>query len=288
MKAVIKTAVAVTAFGLAAAALAAPAQAQTLDRGNSTVRDVPQSEGSGGLPVGNLLGGLTQGGLLDGLGGGLLGGLLGGSQKAAPAQPKQKKGEQWETGRSRGPAIDGRTLPLSSKIKDTRVKPRQDTTLQGAFASVAYLVEGSFGGAMASLSTTRVVPGSAFSVAETLDTTTDALNGATGGAAHLSVQDTVAGVSRAAKRALPASTNGRLAPLVGRLVPAEAAPVVESLPGTTQVASIDEIAPLIEDAAAVVSTNGTKATSAYTDTVASLGWTTAALTSMVRGPWYHR
>ncbi|MFG1948932.1 hypothetical protein [Nonomuraea sp. NPDC048826] len=299
MKRVMKTAVAVTAFGLAAA-LAVPAQAQTKDPGGSqTTRDEPGS-GKGPAGLGSLLGGLTGGGLLNGLGGGLLGGLLGG-RSGAPAQPaqppQQQQQENQRPGRSEmGPAIDGLTssLPLGglasshqSKRK-TQVKPQQDATLQGAFASVADLVEGSLGGAMASLSTTKLLPGGAVSVTQALDSTTEAVNGTTQGVDHLSVQDTVTSVSRAAKFALPQSTNGRLGPLIGQLAPAEAAPLLESLPGTTQVASIDEIAPLVEDASALVSTNGTKASGAYTDTIASLGWATAALTSAVQDPWHHR
>ncbi|MFC5818291.1 hypothetical protein [Nonomuraea harbinensis] len=274
MKRVMKTAVAVTAFGLAAA-LAVPAQAQARDLGASpTKRDQVRSD-SDGSPLDGLVGGLA-GGLLDGLFG------AGAKASAKPAQNQTRP-----QGR---PSIDGlsNTLPLDGLAASRPAKPKQEDTFEGAFAQVAYLFEGSLGGATASLSTTRMVPGGRYGSTEALDGATSALDGATTGVAHLSLQETVVGMSRAAKQALPRSSNGRLAPLVGRVAPAETAPLLESLPGTTQVASIDEIAPLVEDASALVSTNGTKATSAYTDTVAALGWTTAALTSMVRDPWHYR
>ncbi|MDA0646513.1 MULTISPECIES: hypothetical protein [Nonomuraea] len=279
MKRVMKTAVAVTAFGLAAA-LAVPAQAQAGDLGASpTKRD--QARIGDDSPLDGLVGGLA-GGLLDGLFG-----------AAAKASAKPAQNQTRPQGR---PGIDGlsNTLPLDGLAASrpakprAQVKPTQEDTFEGAFAQVAYLFEGSLGGATASLSTTRMVPGGRYGSTEALDGATSALDGATTGVAHLSLQETVVGMSRAAKQALPRSSNGRLAPLVGRVAPAETAPLLESLPGTTQVASIDEIAPLVEDASALVSTNGTKATSAYTDTVAALGWTTAALTSMVRDPWHYR
>lgn len=279
MKRVMKTAVAVTAFGLAAA-LAVPAQAQARDLGASQAKRDQVRSDSDGSPLGGLVGGLADG---------LLGGLFGGAK--ASAKPAQN-----QTGPQGRPGIDGlsNTLPLGGLAASrpakprAQVKPKQEDTFEGAFAQVAYLFEGSLGGATASLSTTRMVPGGRYGSTEALDGATSALDGATTGVAHLSLKETVVGMSRAAKQALPRSSNGRLAPLVGRLAPAETAPLLESLPGTTQVASIDEIAPLVEDASALVSTNGTKATSAYTDTVAALGWTTAALTSMVRDPWHYR
>ncbi|MEV4838876.1 hypothetical protein AB0K05_30525 [Nonomuraea sp. NPDC049486] len=273
MKRVMKTAVAVTAFGLAAA-LAVPAQAQARDLGASPTKRDQARIGSDDSPLDGLVGGLA-GGLLDGLFG------AGAKASAKPAQNQTRpQGRPSVDGLSNTLPLDGLAASRPAKPR-AQVKPKQEDTFEGAFAQVAYLFEGSLGGATASLSTTRMVPGGRYG-------STEALDGATTGVAHLSLQETVVGMSRAAKQALPRSSNGRLAPLVGRVAPAETAPLLESLPGTTQVASIDEIAPLVEDASALVSTNGTKATSAYTDTVAALGWTTAALTSMVRDPWHYR
>ncbi|MGI5273159.1 hypothetical protein ACQEUU_28700 [Nonomuraea sp. CA-218870] len=275
-----------TAFGLAAA-LAVPAQA------SAAARDL-----GGDNPLGGLLGGLTGGGLLNGAGDGLLGGLL---NSAAPQPAGAPSGPRLQPGADR--LIDSE--PLSGRASSRRTAPRNGPVepppaevLHGTFTSVSHLVEGALGTAMSPLSATRPMTGDTRTMdtttrtvdtttrtvdtaTRTVDTATRALSGATTAA------DSVAAVSRAARYALPRqSADGRLAPLVGHLAPTELAPPLDTLPGTTQVASIDEIAPLVEDAAAVVSTNGVEAASAYTDTITSLGWTTAALTSAVRDPWH--
>lgn len=328
MKRAIKTAVAVTSFGLAAA-LAVPAHAQAGEVGARHAYDNEPEKGrsGGGSPLGGggplgglggLLGPIS--GLLKGVAGSTpLGGLLG--KKSAPstrptqstpvkADPRrpvttyQAPGKRQGAGPQLAPEAAGLpfsgltgALPLGGVVpgasrmaapRDVHVKPgatMSEQSLRGAFASVADLVEGSLSGAMAVLSTTRAVPGGTASAVDVLDGTTKALNGATEGAESLSAEYTMTGLARAARHALPQATNGRLAPLVGHLAPAETAPLLESLPGTTQVASIDEVAPLIEDASAMVATNGTKAVGTYSDTVTALGWATAALTSKVRAPW---
>ncbi len=302
MKRAIKTAVAVTSFGLAAA-LAAPVHAEVHDHG---VNNAPSDDPFGGLlggdeGAGNLLSQLTGAGVLGGLlGGG--GGLPLGGQADAEGRPESMGGpNSYEdiTPASRprpelGPKVAG--LPLASgllgtlpalggtgtgigasrvaapgvrQVQSFQVKAAEERTLRGAFASVADLVEGSLGGAMAKLSSTSLVPGTT-GATRTMD-----------GAGDVSLESTVTGLAEAAARALPAESNGRLAPLVGRVVPAAAAPLVEALPGTTQIASIDEISPLIEDASTVVAANGTKAAGIHADAITALGWTTAALTSNV-------
>lgn len=309
MKRVIKTAVAVTSFGLAAA-LAAPVHAEVNDHG---VNHAPSDDPFGGLlggddaGAGNLLSQLT--------GGGVLGGLLGGGalplsgQADAEDQTEHMGGPNSyeditpgsEPRPELGPKVAG--LPLASGLLDKlpavggvmpggasrmaapggvkqvqsfQVKAAEQQTLHGAFASVADLVEGSLGGAMAKLSSANLLP-------DTTGTTTRTMNGATQGVGTLSTEATVAGLAEAAKHALPAASNPKLAPVIGRVVPAELAPLVEELPGATQLAAIDEISPLVEDASTVVAANGTKAAGIYADAITSLAWTTAALTSGVTG-----
>jgi hypothetical protein len=307
MKRVIKTAVAVTSFGLAAA-LAAPVHADVQDLGSKSVSsDEPGGLGGGlgGLlgPVSSLLGPVT----------GLLGGL--GGKKAASAGEDEREyygpnsyedATPWSEPRPElAPRLAG--LPLLGSVTkglpgvggaggvggivpgasrmaapaDTHVKPSADSTLKGAFASVADLVEGSLGGAMAKLSTTNLVPGATTSAVDASNTTTDTLNGTTQGVENLSLETTMSGLGAAAKHALPHARRGELAPLIGHLAPAETAPLVETLPGATQVLNVEEMAPLVEDTANLIATNGTKATGSYNDTAASLGWATAALTSGV-------
>ncbi|MFI7455702.1 hypothetical protein ACIBQX_50170 [Nonomuraea sp. NPDC049714] len=315
MKRVIKTAVAVTSFGLAAA-LAAPVHAEVNDHG---VNHAPSDDPIGGLlggddgGMGNLLSQLTGGGVLGGLlGGGAL--PLGGQVDDAEDQAEYMGGPNSyeditpdsEPRPELGPKVAG--LPLGGEllgnlpalggmvpggtkpggasrmaapggvkqVQSFQVKAAEQQTLHGAFASVADLVEGSLGGAMAQLSSTSLLP-------DTTGTTSRTMNGTTQGVGSLSMESTVAGLSEAARHALPAASNGKLAPLIGRVVPAELAPLVEVLPGATQLAAIDEISPLIEDASTVVSANGTKAAGIYADAITSLGWTTAALTSHVTG-----
>jgi hypothetical protein len=308
MKRVIKTAVAVTSFGLAAA-LAAPVHAEVNDHG---VNHAPSDDPFGGLLGGdegaaNLLSQLTGGGVLGGLLGG--GALPLGGQVDAEDQTEHMGGpNSYEdiTPHSKprpelGPKVAG--LPLTGEllgnlpalggalpggasrmaapggvkqVQSFQVKAAEQQTLRGSFASVADLVEGSLGGAMAKLSSTSLLP-------DTTGTTTRTMNGTTQGVGTLSMESTVAGLSEAAMHALPAASNPKLAPAIGRVVPAELAPLVQALPGATQLAVIDEISPLIEDASTVVSANGTKAAGIYADAIASLGWTTAALTSHVTG-----
>ncbi|MDA0634839.1 hypothetical protein OUY22_15555 [Nonomuraea sp. MCN248] len=301
-----------TAFGLAA--LAVPAQADAGHAASAAARDL-----GGDNPLGGLLGGLTNGGLLNGAGNGLLGGLL---NSAAPQPAGAPSGPRLQPGTDRlaeSEPLSGRASSRRPALRNGPIEPPPAEVLHGTFTSVSHLVEGALGTAMSPLSATRSMTGdtrttnsatrSTDTTSRTMDTTTrtmdttsrtvdtatrtvdtatrtvdTATRALSGGA---TATDSVMAVSRATRYALPRqSANGRLAPLVGHLVPTELAPPLDTLPGTTQVASIDEIAPLVEDAAAVVSTNGVEATSAYTDTVNSLGWATAALTSTVRDPWH--
>ncbi|WP_336216575.1 hypothetical protein [Nonomuraea sp. LPB2021202275-12-8] len=322
MKSVIKTAVAVTSFGLAAA-LALPVHAEVNHFG---AKKAPSGED----PLGGLLGGVGGAGGVGSLlgqltGGGLLGAL--GGPKAGPADPMDVENQSEPMGPANsyedatvgsrprpelGPRVAGLPLlsglplsgsPLGSlpvlggiapgasrmaapgsveEVKSFQVKAAEQETLRGSFASVADLVEGSLGGAMAKLSSTSVVPGGASSLVDTANGTARTMNGTTEGFDGLSMEGTMAALAGAAKHALPqGSNNPKLGPLVGRLVPAEAAPITQVLPGTTQLAAVDEVAPLVQDVSNLVATNGTKAAGTYTDVITSLGWSTAALTRYV-------
>lgn len=320
MNRVIKAAVAVATFGLAAA-LSAPAMAQDAQAVKA------------GDPISDLLGGLLGGGgspldsvtgLLGGAGGGdplssvtgLLGGatsplsgltgvaggagdplaavtgLTGGLSGVTGAVP----GLSSVTGALPGMPVAPRLLAMSSPEPGFGVL-RPATTLldghdltastpvDGVLKSVSDLVENVLGSSTAQ--TGGMVPGTGTvpTVVDSLSTTTDtvaatvknATEGLTGVAEQ---QDAVAGLTAAIQRAVPQSGAGELAPLVGQLAPVETAPVIGSLPGVADTASVDEIAPLVEAASTTVESNGTKATGAVKETLSSVGETTAAVTEL--------
>ncbi|MEW9553822.1 hypothetical protein [Nonomuraea sp. NPDC050783] len=93
------------------------------------------------------------------------------------------------------------------------------------------------------------------------------------------------GLAQAALRALPYKNKSELAPAIGQVAPAESAAMAEALPATARNMTVEELAPLAEDAGALVQTNGTKAVGGYADVMTALGWTTDALTSSVRDTW---
>ncbi|WP_219460901.1 hypothetical protein [Nonomuraea rhizosphaerae] len=295
MKRVIKTAVAVAAFGLAAALSAPAAQADAL---RPTNLGLP----GGGDPVSGLLGGLLGG--AGGVGGGnLLGGLLGGG--------KGKSGSSQQANPEEGPNVEGAAefsptqgqLPVGGRLSDplgglTGVLPGASRlaesaadkaavqrnskatvyqTERGAFSTLAGLLDGSVFGGLGQLTGTDVVQGSAGTA------TGSTMTNAGRGLDSLTMSEATKSLAAAARSALPQAGGGKLAPLVGHVAPAESAPLVEAVPGTVQAASVDEIAPLVEDTSGVVSTNGTKAAGSYSDTMTSLTWTADALTGDVSG-----
>lgn len=305
MNRVVKTAIAVTTFGLAAAAMAVPAQAEVQ---YNTARYAPiDSPAAGGTTAGSPLGGLL-GGLI---GGGLLKGLLAPTAKSgAPMTEAERDAaseNQAEPGISANGAEDvtrqGGPLPELSPLvagiplaagggltgslpvlgaarmaqpATPSVKAgktgtaTQGTTVNGAVGQVTGTLDSSVGGAVGNLSGTGLLP---------------ATSASSKGFEALSAESVLGGLSAAARRALPAATSGELSPMIGQVAPAEMAPVVEALPATSQAASMDELTPLVEDTAALVTSGGTKAAGSYSDVIASLGWSSDALTSSVRDRW---
>ncbi|MGW0811101.1 hypothetical protein [Nonomuraea sp. NPDC002799] len=261
-----------------------PAQAEVQ---YDTARYAPQDGGAGaaGSPIGSLLGGL--------IGGGLLGGLLGGGKAKAGAQPGAQMSElerdraseaQQRAGQGRTP--NGAEDTLSGGMPIREVQP----ILGGFGLGQARLAEslpvlGSARMAQPAASSGSLLPGAGASVAGTSTTATRVMYGTTKGFESLAAETTMAGLTQAARHALPSSASGELAPMVGRVAPVEMAPVVEALPGTTQVASMDELAPLVEDGSGFVEANGTRAVGRYSDVLTALGWSTESLTRKVRGSW---
>ncbi|MFG1701218.1 hypothetical protein [Nonomuraea sp. NPDC049309] len=319
MNRVVKTALAVTAFGLAAAAMAVPAQADgqketaahaTVDAGGTTAAG----------PLGGVLGGLTGGDLL---GGDLLNGLLGTAKSVAlPSAPMseverdrlaemqaqrqaQAKGNGFEDiTRTGGPipeispivsnmAFSGgaltSSLPLlgAARMAQPSVKADRAVPAEAAFSTVDGVLASPVGGALGRLPGTALLPGSAGSLADAGAVTSGTVKTATKSLQAVSADGLAAGLSEAAARALPHAENGRLAPMVGKVAPAEVAPVVEALPATTQAVAADELAPLVSDSVSFVANRGVKAAGAYSDIVTALGWTTDALTGSVRGVAAH-
>ncbi|MFC4111735.1 hypothetical protein [Nonomuraea zeae] len=329
MNRVVKTAVAVTAFGLAAA-LAVPAQADVqYNSGRYATNDAPLGGTSApgsplGGPIGSLLGGLVQKGLLSG--------LFGKAKSAkAPSRPMTEEEldaaseDQREPGMS-GPtpnaaedAVSGgspltelspivggfrlahgdltKSLPVlsgASRLATPAVKTGEQgnrrlitegSAVSGAYGAVTGLVDSSAGGTANRLAPSSLMPGAGAGFLDATGLTAKTMSGAARSVESLSADTALTGLAMAARRALPNAASGELAPIVGQVAPAEMAPVVQSLPGTSQAASVDELTPLVEDASGVVATRGVKTTGYYGDVVAALGWTTDALTGSVRNSW---
>ncbi|TMR08967.1 hypothetical protein ETD86_45545 [Nonomuraea turkmeniaca] len=336
MNRVVKAAVAVTAFGLAAA-LAVPAQAEVQ---YNTARYAPTD----GLGEGANLAGSPLGGLLSGVtGGGLLGGLLGGiaKPKSADAAPATSSGRMTEAerdaviaaqGRSRAgadpnaaedvtrlggplpelspivsqlplgggglteslPVLSGAARfakPATPSAKTARQRQSEPVTAgrtaRDTFGSVGGMVDSYVQGAVTKLSGTGLLADTGATATGSSIAAADTMSSATKGFESLTSESMLARVGQAAKNALPSLTQGEVSPMVGRVAPAEVAPVVEALPGTTQTATMDELTPLVEEASGAVSAKGTAATGAYSDLMTALGWTSSALTSSVRDSWVH-
>ncbi|TDD18564.1 hypothetical protein [Nonomuraea diastatica] len=138
----------------------------------------------------------------------------------------------------------------------------QAAAVHGVVAAMAALAESSFGSALVKLPATDGAP-----------------------VKGVAAQTSMSGLTQAAKNALPGIPGGRLSTVIGKVAPAEAAPVAEALPGLTQAATLDELTPLVEEAAGTVEAGGTKAAASHRDVVTALGWSTSALTSSVRQSW---
>ncbi|NUP79385.1 MAG: hypothetical protein HOV96_17750 [Nonomuraea sp.] len=277
--------------------------------------------GTGGSPL-DLLGGLLGGELLGGLSGlGGLGGLGGGDAKSAAdphaadiADEKRRAAMEMtpnaaeDVTRLGGPLPElspilssmsigqgttgltksglTKSLPLlgGARMAQPSVKAApgsKSAPVSGAMGAMSGLVESSVGGAMGTLGGGMLLPGGAGA----RDAATTAMNGPTKGLHDLSAGTAMEGLTRAARLALPHASSGELSPMVGHVAPVEAAPVIEALPGATQAASVDEVAPLMKDTAGFVAANGSKAAGSYSDVMSALGWTTDALTSSVRDSW---
>ncbi|MEU6721446.1 hypothetical protein ABZ897_59235 [Nonomuraea sp. NPDC046802] len=322
MNRVVKTAVAVTAFGLAAA-LAVPAQADV--RHNNSKHNTSRSATLGDSPVGGILGGLV--------GSGLLTGLLGATPKSAAlpdarALPDTRMSEierdraseaaarqrtqAEESGftanaaedvisggaplRELSPIVGGFALGQAGLTKSLPVlgaarmaQPATPAVKGGAasqntdvYGSVSGLVDSSIGGTMFGWSSGRLLPEDGNGLMNTGKAT---VGKTAKGFESLSAETALGGLSATAKRALPRVTSGELAPVVGQVAPKEVAPVVEALPGTTQTASAEELKPIVKDASTFVETNGYKAADRYGDVMVALGWSSESLAGSVRESW---
>ncbi|MGP3959334.1 hypothetical protein ACTWPT_25325 [Nonomuraea sp. 3N208] len=260
MNRLVKAAVAVTAFGLAAA-LAVPAQAEVQ---YNTARYAP----TGGLGDVTNLAGSPLGGLLSGVtGGGLLGGLLGGVTKAkSAAQSAPDAGQLTEAQRDAAIATQGGggvggpnaaedVTRLGGPLPELSPIAGQQPLGGGG---VTKSLPGLSGASRLAQPATSSVETARQSQGET--TAADTMNGALKGFEVLTSESTLAGLAEAARNALPGLTTGELPTMVGQVAPAEVAPVVEMLPG---------------------------ATGSYGELMTALGWSSNALTSSVQDSWVH-
>ncbi|MER6946585.1 hypothetical protein ABT294_21390 [Nonomuraea sp. NPDC000554] len=91
----------------------------------------------------------------------------------------------------------------------------------------------------------------------------------------------LSGLDAAVRQALPSTTPVRLAPLPGKVAPSETAPVVRALPGVGRAATVDGIAPLVEDASRAGASQGVRVADAYNDVLTGVAWATERLTAAV-------
>ncbi|MDP4506088.1 hypothetical protein [Nonomuraea turcica] len=207
MNRVVKAAVAVTAFGLAAA-LAVPAQAEVQ---YNAARYAP-TDGLGGVTN---LAGSPLGGLLSGItGGGLLGGLLGGVTKSKSAA--QPTGQMTEAERDAAIAARGRRSLGGPNAAEDVTRLGGPLPELSPIAGQKQLGKGGL---------TKSVPG-ASRLAQPATT-----NGALKGFEILTSDSTLAGLAQAARDALPGMAS-QLSSTVGQ-APAEVTPLVAAVPGTT-------------------------------------------------------
>ncbi|MEV0831372.1 hypothetical protein [Nonomuraea rubra] len=320
MNRVVKTALAVTAFGLAAAAMAVPAQAEVQ---YNAAKHAPVD----GLGGGTIAGTDPLGGLLSSLiggGGGLLGALGGGAAKSGAQQGGQMSEverdiaaeKQSETGTTGNAAEDvtarggpvPELMPIVSSVSSIPLgggglteslpllgsaRMAQPATPsvkagkqgQNAAAAPGDVVTGAVTGTVGSSveRTVGTLAGTSLLPGSTSGGTAKTMSSGSQGLGALSADALLGGVTRATWLALPHGAGRQLSPALGQVTPAEMAPVAEALPATSQAAAMDELAPLVQDTSAFVEGRGMQAAGAYSDLITALGWTTDALTSSVRG-----
>lgn len=273
MNRVVKTAIAVTVFGLAAAAMAVPAQAEL--RYDTARHAAVEGPGGGttaaGSPLGGLLGGLT--------GGSLLGGLLGAAKTKVGAHPAAMTEAQRDAA-AEHQAEFGTTANAAEDVTRTGGPIPELSPIVGGF-EIPLSGKSALGGSLPMLggAARMAQPGMPKVKADT------SAQGVAQGVGAFSADAVLGGLSAAARHALPTVTGGGLSPALGKVAPAEMAPVVEALPATSQAASMDELAPLVEQGTSFVEARGVKAVGSYGDVITALGWTTDALTSSVRNTW---
>ncbi|MEV4182337.1 hypothetical protein AB0J28_12950 [Streptosporangium canum] len=274
MKRFIKAAVAVTAFGLAAA-ICAPAQAQSRDI-------LDGQDGTDGLS--HVLGGLTFG-LLDE--GNVQLGTMGDQGPAFGARDDQglpggmtsgwrvSTDRLWWTltdtagelaGASVSDPVPGASVSDPAPVPGASVSdPAPGAPLDGGTAQ-----NGSLSAVQGSQNLSDIlgtVPTTATTAAETAQTSAEAV------AAVGDKRAEIDGLVDAANQAVPqgAEQAGTLAPLVGTLSPAEAEPVAGAVAPIVRAASVDELAPLVGN-------SGEEGAKALTGTVHSLADTTMSTT----------
>ncbi|GGO83203.1 hypothetical protein GCM10012289_76170 [Nonomuraea cavernae] len=259
----IKAAAAVAAFGLAGAMVSTPAQAQERHLATESVGD-----GSAGGP----------GGLLRDLLGGLWAGkdaaVTGTSGTAAPGDTSGTYGTS-STYAARRPGRPLSSLETGSSEAGLPIGARLLGALPGV-GGLGGLTGMAPGGTVEGRSPMSAVGAPSQGGRAALDEagvpSADRLLGGTlYGAARRSAER-----ARLAFGALSNEPSAELAPVVGRLLPPEMAPVVETLPGTARIATLDGSAPLFRSAAMARKLTGAQDESAISSVGAAVARTSAA------------
>ncbi|GIH97509.1 hypothetical protein Psi01_81390 [Planobispora siamensis] len=238
MKRVIKAAVAVAAFGLAAA-ICSPAQAQARDGADETFSD-QGATGTVSMAIQGLSGGLfDSGAALSGLGSGQSTMAADGLTATGMESIRKLLGvsaDQITWGAPARGVSDG-TGPVGQTVDTTAglVGTTADTLSSGG----------------------RLV--------ENTQNSSEGLEGA--GNQQGAVDGLVYGLNQAVPQG--PGQGGSLAPLVGTVTPQEAAPVMDSVEPLTRSASIDELAPLVGSSGAKASDTAADVMDSLADTIGS-------------------
>ncbi|TDD47985.1 hypothetical protein E1286_16220 [Nonomuraea terrae] len=277
MNRVVKTAVAVTAFGLAAA-LAAPAQAEVRYDTAGRAIDVPLLGTTAGSPLGGLLGGLVSNGIVDSV----LGGLTQAKSAASPAMSEAQRDAYMErqTRAQRGYTPNAEEDVTRETWPMPEISPIVAGTPfggRGMAASVPTAQAPSVKRGRAVTQGTAAADGAMDDpIGGTLAMVNDTVEG-------LSPERVMAGLNQAARMALPGVTGDVLSPALGQDSATAAQPVAEAVKGVSEAASVTELAPVVEEAASAVTGGAAAGALSPGDVISTLGWTTGALTGSVQG-----
>jgi hypothetical protein len=249
MNRIVKTAVAVAAFGLAAA-LAVPVQAEArYDTAGRAPAEDPG--GTGGDPLGGLLSGL--------FGGELTGGLVGGLLDEADSTEAGPIGAEWDATHAGRHRHTDRSGASEDVIREEGPLPVLSPIVSGVPLGGGGLTE-----------SLPVLSGAARTVQDTAGSAQDTAGSAQGAAGQAAPAEVVPPTGALSTGALPTGALSTGALPTG------------ALPGITRAVGVDELTPLVKKAAGAVHAKGAEVVGSSNHLIVALGWTAGSLTGSAR------